>query len=215
MLSVTDRVTEAFHQRYYAGAEQGLSPLFHTYWMGFPIVKCPLDMWIYQEILFETRPDFIIEAGTYNGGSAYYLAHLCDILGRGEVVTIDIRVPGPMPKHPRITYLSGSSTAPEIVQQVHALARGKSSVMVILDSDHAQTHVYNEMRAYHSLVSPGNYMIVEDTNVNGHPVRLNHGPGPMEAIEQFMRENQDFAVDHTREKFLLTMNPSGYLRKKR
>src|SRR4029453_18505142 len=93
-------------------------------------------------------------------------------------------------------------------------AAGKSSVLVVLDSDHTRDHVLAEMRAYHALVTPGSYMIVEDSNVNGHPVWAKHGPGPMEAIEAFMRENSDFAIDKQAEKFLFTFNPNGYLWKK-
>jgi cephalosporin hydroxylase len=86
--------------------------------------------------------------------------------------------------------------------------------MVILDSDHARDHVLEELRIYSSLVSPGSYLVVEDTNVNGHPVFREHGPGPMEAVELFLAETGEFEVDAAREKFFLTFNPRGFLRKK-
>lgn len=88
--------------------------------------------------------------------------------------------------------------------------------MVILDSDHRQDHVAKELELYASLVTPDQYLIVEDTNINGHPVFARHGPGPMEAIQAFMASphGQEFQVDRTREKFLLTANPSGYLRRR-
>jgi cephalosporin hydroxylase len=215
MLSFTDSVTEAFHKQYYRGAERAGGILLDTYWMGVRVVKCPFDLWNYQEIIFQLRPDLIIETGTFNGGSALFLAHLADLLGKGEVVTVDVVQAANLPRHPRITYLTGSSTDPAMVEQIKSRARGKASVMVLLDSDHSRGHVLDEMRAYHALVTPGSYLIVEDTNVNGHPVLPAHGPGPYEAVQDFLRENQDFEVDFAREKMLLTMNPCGYLRKKK
>jgi cephalosporin hydroxylase len=85
---------------------------------------------------------------------------------------------------------------------------------VILDSDHERDHVLNELRLYAPLVSAGSYLIVEDSNVNGHPVVSDFGPGPAEAVEQFLAETEEFEVDRSREKFFLTFNPSGYLRKR-
>jgi len=97
----------AFHRLYYERPEQTWK---NTTWLGVPIFKCPLDMWIYQEIVVETRPEVIVETGMYRGGSALFLANVCDVLDHGRVVTIDIK-PEPVPEHPRITYLHGSSTA--------------------------------------------------------------------------------------------------------
>jgi cephalosporin hydroxylase len=132
-----------------------------------------------------------------------------------EVVTVDITMPAKPPQHRRLTYLTGSSLDAAIVEDVRRRAAGKKSVLVVLDSDHARDHVLAEMRAYHALVTPGSYMIVEDSNVNGHPVWPRHGPGPMEAIQAFMQENGDFVIDKQAEKFLFTFNPSGYLWKKK
>jgi len=209
-------VISFFHQLYYRlGHERG-GTWQQTFWMGVRTEKLPLDMWIYQEILHHTRPDFILETGTRHGGSALFLCQMLDLIGGAcEVVTVDITMPAQPPQHPRLTYLTGSSIAPDIVAEVKRRAAGKQSVLVILDSDHRAPHVLGEMRAYHELVTPGNYMIVEDSNVNGHPVSPRHGPGPMEAIAAFMQENQDFIVDKNAEKFLFTFNPNGYLWKKK
>jgi cephalosporin hydroxylase len=105
-----------------------------------------------------------------------------------------------------------------IVDQFHKLyydsaVAGADTVLVLLDSDHAKDHVLREIGVYGTLVTPGSYLVVEDTNVNGHPVEPEFGPGPMEAVEEFLRERRDFVVDETREKFYLTFNPRGYLRK--
>jgi cephalosporin hydroxylase len=197
-----------FHRLYYEREEQTWK---NTTWLSVPIRKCPLDMWIYQEILVETRPDLIVETGTYKGGSALFLAHVCDLLDHGRVVTIE-QTPQAVPEHPRITYLNGSSTAETIVARVRRQVADRRA-MVILDSDHSFGHVLSELRSYAPLVSTGCYLIVEDTNVNAHPVRPDFGPGPMEAVKRFLAEDGRFVVDESREKLLMTFNPGGYLRR--
>lgn len=206
------RIVEEFHALYYRlwNFGQGTGTI-DLHWMGFHTLKCPLDLWIYQEILVETAPDVIIETGTRFGGSAAYLASLCDLLGRGRIVTIDIKQLSGLPRHPRIEYLLGSSASAAVTTQVRRRIAPDERVMVILDSDHRRDHVLAELEAYHALVSPGCYLIVEDTSVNGHPVWPDHGPGPMEAIEAFLPNHPEFRVDLGRERFLMTLNPSGFL----
>jgi cephalosporin hydroxylase len=204
------RVIYAFHNLYYNAEDRTFQS---TQWLGIRALKLPLDLWIYQEIIYEVKPDLIIETGTAHGGGALFLASMCDLLGHGRVVTIDIVNREGMPDHPRITYLVGSSTSPEIVGKVNGVTHPGDRVMVILDSDHRKDHVLLELELYSDLVSPGSYLIVEDTNVNGHPVFASHGPGPMEAVEEYLHRDRRFVVDHSREKFLFTFNPGGYLRK--
>ncbi|MDY7007611.1 MAG: CmcI family methyltransferase [Cyanobacteriota bacterium] len=187
-----------------------------TFWMGYPTFKCPLDLWIYQEIIFTLKPDIVIESGTNYGGSTLYLAQMCDLVSNGKVISIDIADHyggGNRPKHERITYLLGSSTSNEIINQIRQLIPTDSTVLVILDSDHHKHHVLDELRLYHEFVTPGSYMIVEDSGYNGNPVKQNFGPGPWEAIEDFLKENSDFKIDREREKFYMTFNPGGYLLK--
>lgn len=183
-------------------------------WLGAQALKNPLDLWIYQEIVVETKPELIVETGTYRGGSALYLASLCDLVGRGEVVSIDIEpMRGDYPEHPRVTYLAGrSSTDPAVVEDVRARARGRP-ILVILDSDHSQGHVEAELAAYAPLVPVGCYLIVEDSNIG--QIRKDLMPGPFEAIETFLAQTEEFVIDREREKFLITFNPSGYLRRVR
>jgi cephalosporin hydroxylase len=207
-----EEIVRDFHRLYYEADERTIR---NTFWLGEHSAKCPLDLWIYQEILVERRPDLIVETGTFFGGTAHYLACICDLVDNGRVITIDIRERQPhrRPRHPRIEYRTGSSTAPEIVAGVKDSIAPGERVMVILDSDHRKHHVLGELEAYAPLVTPGDYLIVEDTNVNGHPVRPEHGPGPMEAVDEFLAQGAEFSIDPAREKFYMTFNPRGYLRR--
>lgn len=200
-------VVRRFHQIYIGDSHR---TWLNTSWLGIPTQKCPLDLWVYQEIIFSLKPEAIIECGTASGGSALYLASILDIVGGGEVITIDIQDAAGKPQHRRVKYLVGSSTSKDIVASVARLVDGKRTVMVILDSDHHKEHVLNELRMYSRFVSKGSYLIVEDT-VIGHPVMRDFGDGPMEAVNEFLKGNRDFAVDKTKEKFYLTFNPGGYL----
>lgn len=198
--------------RWFYGRPETPGPWHQCTWLGVPTLKCPLDLWIYQEIICSTRPGLIIECGTAYGGSALFLAGVCELLNHGRVVSIDIRPHVHRPRHPRITYVFGDSTSPDVVQAVQDMAAAVSSVMVLLDSDHRCQHVLKELRLYSPLVSLGHYLIVEDTNINGHPVLEDFGPGPMEAVRQFLREDRRFVPDTAMERFGLTFNPQGYLK---
>lgn len=209
-----EHVVSEFHKLYYNSQAQG-GTWANTFWHGVRTAKCPLDLWIYQEIIYEVQPDYIVEAGTAWGGSAYFLASICDLLKHGQVITIDIEnIPG-RPSHDRITYITGSSTDRRIIDQVKSLTGPGSKVMVILDSDHTKEHVLQEMNIYSELVSVGSYLIVEDGNINGHPVLPEYGPGPAEALSDFLATSDEFMIDYSRQKFYLTFNPGGYLRKTR
>lgn len=203
---------DAFHKLYFDARSFNMT-WRNTFWLGHPILKCPLDMWVYQEIIHEIRPDLIIETGTAFGGSALYLASICDMVGSGRIVTIDIEARASLPQHPRIEYLVGSSVSDGMVAQVKNRVAAARTVMVILDSDHAMPHVASELERLSPFVTRGSYLIVEDTNLNGHPVEPEHGPGPMEALGQFLPAHREFEVDASREKFFLSFNPKGYLKR--
>jgi cephalosporin hydroxylase len=205
------RIVRQFHQLYYYAGERTWRN--NTFWLNVPTAKCPLDLWIYQEIICETKPDLIIETGTAYGGSALFLASICDSLQQGRVITIDVRELPDRPQHERIRYMVGSSVSEEIVEEVRSLIKPDERVMVILDSDHTAEHVLSELKLYSPMVTIGNYLIVEDTNTGGHPVLPLWGAGPMEAVERFVGAQRDFAVDRQREKFFMTFNPKGYLRR--
>jgi cephalosporin hydroxylase len=209
---VRDVIRDQFHRLYYHVSKRTWKD---TWYRGVRTYKCPTDMWIYMELIDQLEPGLVIETGTYRGGSALYIADRLETIGAGNVVTVDVNEPPNPPAHPRLTYLTGSSTDPAIVEKIAAMAPEGQPVLVILDSDHSQAHVAAELEAYAPLVPVGSYLIVEDTNVNGHPAAPDFGPGPMEAVWDFLATDPGFEVDTRCERYFLTQNPSGYLRRVR
>jgi len=207
---VPERVIAAYHRWYHAHGETTFN---NTRWMGVPVQKCPLDAWIYQEIFFETRPDVLVEMGAYKGGSSFYYAHLFDLLKHGRVITVDIEDYAGKPTHERVQFLLGSSVSEETAARIAKLIRPGERVMVSLDSDHRKDHVAKELALYSPLVSPGNYLVVEDTHFNGHPILPRFGPGAMEAVGEFVASHPEFVIDSSREKFGMTFNPRGWLKR--
>lgn len=178
---------------------------------GVRIAKNPMDLWNYQEILTERGVRRVIEFGTYAGGSALFFA---DVIKTGVVFTVDINlgyVHDDVKRDPRIRVIVGASTSPEVLAEICEQEWG--ATFAILDSDHSKKNVLAEMNALRAVLKPGDYLVVEDGNINGHPVLPKFGDGPWEAIEEYFRE---FPEDYTRdtereEKFGLTYAPKGYL----
>lgn len=193
----------------------GWTTLRGSHWLGQPLLKTPLDLWVYQEIMHERRPIVILETGTWQGGSAKYFASMFDLLDEpeGRIITVDVDTL-PRPQDPRITYLLGSSTSDEILSQIRSDIRPSDKVMVALDSDHSKEHVLNELRLYSDLVTVGQYLVVEDTHLHGNPVFTGEGD-PLAAALEFLETDHRFEVDRSREKFGLTFNPNGWLERVR
>lgn len=181
-------------------------------WLGTSCQKMPFDLFVYQEIIWEQRPDLIIECGTSTGGTTLFLAAVCQLVNHGCVATID-KVSYRRAYHPLIGWWVGDTLSEEILTAARESAAGCSKVIVILDDDHEKHHVMAELDAYAPLVTMGSYLIVEDTNVNGHPVFPAHGAGPWEALEEWLPKHPEFAQDRTREHFGITYNPGGYLKR--
>ncbi|MBI4893389.1 MAG: class I SAM-dependent methyltransferase [Acidobacteria bacterium] len=200
-----------YHRWYHRNAATTFN---NTRWLGVPTQKSPLDAWIFQELIHELKPDVLIEAGTYKGGSSFYYASLMDLLQHGRILTVDIEDYPGKPAHPRIQFFLGSSTSPQIVAALKAAIRPGEKVMVALDSDHVAAHVRKELELYHPFVTPGSYLVVEDTHFNGHPILPNFGPGPYEAVDDFLKAHPEFERDRTREKFGMTFNPGGWLKRR-
>ena len=197
-------------------------------WMGRPIIQYPQDIMAMQEIIWQVKPDLIIETGIAHGGSLIFYASMLELLGKdGRVVGIDIDIRThnrfEIEKHPmvkRITMFEGSSIDDEIVERVRDLAKDKKSVMVVLDSNHTHGHVSDELRLYSPLVTIGNYCVVFDTIVEDLPDDSfpdrpwGKGNNPKTAVWEFLKENDSFEIDHTLEhKLLITAAPDGFLKR--
>ncbi|HCY14482.1 MAG: hypothetical protein A2Z93_08530 [Curvibacter sp. GWA2_64_110] len=188
-------------------------------WMGIPTRKLVTDVWVYQEIIFETKPDLIIEIGSLCGGSTLFFAQMLELIGNGEVLSIDISHDYFMANHPKIRKITADCSDRAVVEQVKDLSKGKR-VMVIHDGDHTAEAVERDLKLYAPLVTPGMYLIIEDGVVDLLNPRSKTGEayssgGPLKAARNFLREmGSQFELDMRRERFILTTNPKGYLRRK-
>jgi len=188
----------------------------HMHYRGVRILKFPSDLWNYQEIFAERRVDWVIETGTRHGGSALYFADLLQLNGaRGRVISVDVDAAANQVRlHPRIDFLIGDSGSPQIAAQVREqLPATRGALFMILDADHRKAHVLRELAAWLPVLRRGDYLVVEDSCINGHPLRPDFGPGPYEAIEEFCAAHPTaFERDASREqKFGFTFAPRGYL----
>jgi cephalosporin hydroxylase len=194
------------------------STLFANRFLGVPTFQNPFDAWVIQEIIFEVKPEVVVETGTLAGGSALLWASILELAtGDGRVITIDyVSEVDAARGHPlfqrRVDCVQGSSTDPAVIEEVAGRAEGKRA-LVILDSAHSQRHVAAELDAYAPLVSVGSYLIVQDGFLNGHPIEPDSGPGPYEAVQAFLARDNRFQVDEQRERMLFTFNPRGFLRR--
>jgi cephalosporin hydroxylase len=183
-------------------------------WNGVRALKNPLDAWVYQEIIFHVEPDIIVEIGSYVGGSTSFFASLLDVRGKGRVLSVDIDDSMFELKHPRVVRILGDSRSTAIVEQVHTFCKGQRT-LIVHDGDHRCDAVLADLRNYADLVSLDSYFIVEDGIVDlfeGDEFGWD-GPGPLYAVEQFLAERSDFEVDESAERYILTYNPKGFLRR--
>jgi len=192
-----------------------------TTWMGVPTLKSPMDMWNYQEILVALRPSLIVEFGTAYGGSALFFAAVMRQFGNPfAVVSVDIepsKIAEKAKADPAIRFLTMSSDGEEAQKAILSLTEQfPGPIFAILDSDHSKSHVLAEMMNLRPVLAPGDYLVVEDSNVNGHPVRPFFGPGPYEAVrEYFRRFPNDYERDVERAaKFGFSFAPAGFLRRR-
>lgn len=193
-------LVNAFHTLYRKQSDSQGPPWVR--WLGTTALKCPMDLWVYQEIISEYRPDSIIEGGTASGGSALFMATVCDAVEQGHVYTIDWDKDEGRPQHDRITYFTGNTLDPALFEKISQIAWGKK--MLILDDGHSHEHVRAELELWWHILKPGDYLIVEDTNLGG----------PLWGLDDFLEAHPDvFERDEERGKLLLTFNPLGYLRR--
>lgn len=186
-------------------------------WMGMKIWKNPLDAWIYQEILHEIRPDVVVEIGSQYGGSTKYFADLLDLMGNGMVISVDPYREEYTLVHERVLALTGNSSDRDILAQVEENCKGKD-VFVIQDGNHSKAQVLEDLENYSPFVSVGSYFVVEDGIVDlfhsGDGLGFGEeDPGPLAAIEEFLGRHPEFMVDKSRERYILTYNPKGFLKR--
>jgi cephalosporin hydroxylase len=202
---------------------------YHFSWMGRPIIAYPQDMIAMQEIIWEVKPDLIIETGIAHGGSLVYYASLLELIGgNGIVLGIDIDIrkhnrdlieAHPMAK--RIQMIEGSSVNQDVVSKVKKIAFGRKKILICLDSNHTHEHVLEELKLYAPLTSIGSYCVVFDTIVEDMPADYDWGSrpwgkgnNPKTAVHEFLKYNDNFEIDYyIQNKLLITVAPDGYLRR--
>jgi cephalosporin hydroxylase len=189
-------------------------PWTRTTWLGRRIETAPTDLLAYQEMIAGVRPDWVIETGTGDGGRALFLASVCELVGHGAVVSVDENLADDVPRHGRLHYVRGAAHDAETVRQVRALV-GDGRALVVLGSCADRATTTAAFNAYAPLVPVGSYVVVADTIVNGHPVWPEFGPGPAESVKQILNARGEFVPDPTMEKYSLTFNPGGFLKRVR
>jgi cephalosporin hydroxylase len=184
-----------------------------TTWLGEAVSTPPTDLIVYQELISRVAPDWIIEIGTGNGGRALFLASICELSDHGQILSIDQAKTDARPIHPRITYLTANPVQAQTVDRVRELVGERPKALVVLGSCTHRGRMVKEFTLYSPFVPLGSYLIMESTIVNGHPVWPSFGPGPADAVKWVINNRGDFAPDPEMERYGLTFNPNGFLKR--
>lgn len=196
-------------------------------WLGIPIMQNPYDIILMQELIFDLKPDVIIETGIAHGGSLIYYSSLVELLGKGKVIGIDIDIRDHnrklIEKHPlikRVTMIEGNSTDKQVIDKIKKLFKKGDKILVILDSNHTKKHVYTELNVYKDIVTAGSYIVVFDTFIpclgDLRSLASFKNNSPMEAVRLFVKRNKDsFVIDKSYNKFLVSSCPNGFLKRLR
>jgi cephalosporin hydroxylase len=194
-------------------------------WLGVPVIQTPEDLILMQELIFKVQPDTIVESGIAHGGSLIYYASLMELLDRGKIIGVDIEIREHNRKvieaHPlfkRIEMIEGDSISERVIQEVRRRIPKNSKVIVCLDSDHTKAHVLRELELYQEFVVPGCYIVVFDTNTSqlaelGACDKKYINNGPKEAVEEFLKMNDNFQIDTYYNKLFISDSPDGYLKR--
>lgn len=207
---------------------------YHFEWLGRPVIQYPQDILAMQQIIWEVKPDLIIETGIAHGGSLIFSASMLELIAsctgsEGEVLGIDIDIRPhnrkAIEEHPmfkRISMIQGSSIAAEIIAQVKEKAKGKKRILVCLDSNHTHDHALAELEAYAQLTTVGSYCVVMDTVIEDMPAEMfpdrPWGPGnnPKTAVWEYLKSHSEFEIDKTiQNQIMITVAPDGYLKRVR
>ena len=201
---------------------------YHFKWLGLPIIQYPQDIVAYQEIIWNIKPDLIIETGIARGGSLVLSASMLQLIGKGQVLGIDINIEKENLKNIKIHFLKkrikmiqGSSTDENIIKQVKKIAKNKKKIIVVLDSNHTHDHVLKELESYSQFVKKGCYLIVFDTIIEDIPQKIakmskrpwGKGNSPRSAVNEFLKKNSRFVIDtKIDDKLQISVAPNGYLK---
>jgi cephalosporin hydroxylase len=184
-----------------------------TTWLGHRVGNCPTDLLAYQDLIAEVKPAWVIETGAGDGGRALFLATICELVDHGQVLSINPGVGEDHPKHPRLRYLEGNPIDESTIEQVREIVGETPNALVILGSSRGVVHMAKEFELYSPFAAIGSYVVMINTILNGNPVLPEFGAGPAEAVNQIMRTRSDFEQDPYMEKYGLTFNPGGFLKR--
>lgn len=199
--------------------------MYEPTWLGIPIIQLPHDIVIMQELIWRLRPDLIIETGVAHGGSLIFVASICEMIGHGQVIGVDVEIRkynrAAITSHPlsgRIRLIEGSSIDPVIVAQLKNSCQGAARVLVILDSNHTTDHVSKELAIYHHFVTPGSYLVAMDGSQayvwDVPPVKEHfRHDNPLVAIDRFVAEHPEFRVEPHFTRMGVTSSDRGFLRR--
>ncbi|HYR89067.1 MAG TPA: CmcI family methyltransferase [Terriglobia bacterium] len=199
--------------------------MYEPTWLGIPIIQLPDDIVMMQELIWKIRPDYIVECGVAHGGSAILYASICELLGRGRVIGVDVEIRKynrvAIQSHPlsrRIELIEGSSVDSQVVDDVKRRTRGAQSVLVVLDSNHSREHVRKELEMYCEFVTPGSYLVAMD-GAQSQVWDIPRGKkewkddNPLPAIRDFLSSHPEFQSDSSYTRMHVTSNPEGFLRR--
>lgn len=190
----------------------------YTHFLGVGMMKCPNDIWMYADLMTRLRPQIVIETGTYQGGSALWFAFLMDMLriDGGHVYTVDIEDYRKtwLVQHPRITFINGNSADPAIAAGLTEALPAKGGRLIVLDSDHSAEHVRHELELYAPMTRVGDWVVVEDTNISWSDGDGGGDRGARGGVQDYMDQHSgEFVQDILSERYLLSMNPGGWLQR--
>lgn len=206
-----------------AAAENRLS--YEVDWLGVPVIQTPEDLILVQELIFKIKPDFVVETGIAHGGGLIFYASLLELLGKGKVIGIDIeirehnrKVIEASPLFKRIELIEESSISEEVIEKLREKMPKGSKVIVFLDSDHTKPHVLKELALYQEFIIPGCYIVVFDTITSiladaGIADKKYIKNTPMEAVQEFLKQNDNFVIDKEFNKLFVSYSPDGYLKR--
>ena len=179
-------------------------------WRGIQVVKFPADLILYAQTIYTLKPDYIIETGTKFGGSASFFGDMMSLFcgPEAKVITIDV-VKRPVPLHPRVEYIIGSSSDRAVVEDVKSrIPGGRGAVMVVLDADHSRTHVMRELRLFAPMVTHRQFIVVEDSYTRDEAMK-----GPGHAVEWFLTKTDKFQREPVEDQFINAVSRGGWLRR--